>query len=197
WRVGRRHDNKLYSVGANLEGALLIPQIGQMYPMFELIPKNSTGYPLPTDLAQYIPRVLVFDPLTKQPIPEWLSLVNYLVYDQEGEVDDIYSASQHRVNVVKQIAEGNLWLRVSNCWKLLGEAIIYKTLDNADSDGQIIIKAGEFSAMWNIVKQWQFWKLEFYICEGALVSLKINIIHLEYNPVTAYSSEILFIGKLV
>jgi hypothetical protein len=190
-------DNKLYSVGVNLEGALLIPQIGQMYPMFELIPKNSAGYPLPSDPAQYIPRVLVFDPSTKQPIPEWLSLVNYLVYDQEGEVDDIYNTSQHRINVVKPIAEGNLWLRVNHCWKLLGDAIIYKTLENVDSDGQIIIKANEFSAMWNIVKQLQFWKLEFYICKGELGSMTINIIHLGDNPVTAYSSGILFIGKLV
>jgi len=190
-------DNKLYSVGVNLEGALLIPQIGQMYPMFELIPKNSTGYPLPIDPAQYIPKVLVFDPSTKQPIPEWLSLVNYLVYDQEGEVDDIYSAPQHRINMVTPMAEGKLWLRVDSCWKLFDDAIIYKTLDDIDSDGQIIIKANEFSAMWNIVKHWQCWKLEFYICRGELGPLKINIIHLECNPVTAHSPGILFMGKLV
>ncbi|MEM3562362.1 MAG: bifunctional UDP-sugar hydrolase/5'-nucleotidase [Candidatus Jordarchaeaceae archaeon] len=92
-------DGKLYRVCINLEGALLIPEIGARYPMFAVTMRNATGDPLPTDPNVYVPLVLVINQTTSNPIPEWSALVNYLRYDQEEMVDPIYGASQNRITV--------------------------------------------------------------------------------------------------
>ncbi|MBS7248970.1 MAG: bifunctional metallophosphatase/5'-nucleotidase [Candidatus Freyarchaeota archaeon] len=94
-------DSKLYRVCINLEGALLIPEIGKLYPMFAVTMRNQTGHPLPTDPSEYVPLILVTlvqgDPDTA--VPEWLGLVRYLMIDQRGEVDPAYNASQNRITV--------------------------------------------------------------------------------------------------
>jgi 2',3'-cyclic-nucleotide 2'-phosphodiesterase (5'-nucleotidase family) len=95
------NDTKLYRVCINLEGALLIPEIGKLYPMFAVTMRDSTGHPLPTDPDEYVPLILV----TLVPgnlstaVPEWLGLVRYLMIDQGGVVDPAYNASQNRITV--------------------------------------------------------------------------------------------------
>ncbi len=92
------NDTKLYRVCINLEGALLIPEIGKLYPMFAVTMMDSEGHPLPTDPKEYVSQILV-NTSTSTPIPEWLGLVNYLMVHQGGEVDPAYNASQNRITV--------------------------------------------------------------------------------------------------
>ncbi|MEX2705591.1 MAG: bifunctional UDP-sugar hydrolase/5'-nucleotidase [Candidatus Freyrarchaeum guaymaensis] len=97
------NDTKLYQVVINLLGALIIPEVGEMYPMFKVVPKWRNGTPLPTDQEQYVQSVLTIDTqnLGGKPVPEWLALVNYLSDPSalNGTVDPAYKSAQGRITV--------------------------------------------------------------------------------------------------
>ncbi|MFB0561920.1 MAG: bifunctional UDP-sugar hydrolase/5'-nucleotidase [Candidatus Lokiarchaeia archaeon] len=91
-------DNQLYSVVVNLEAALLIPEVGALYPFPLLEPRFPNGTAINTsDTLGYLGAVLYGYP--RSPIPEWTALVQYLAIEQAGEVDSIYHSTQGRINV--------------------------------------------------------------------------------------------------
>ncbi|MHA1644240.1 MAG: bifunctional metallophosphatase/5'-nucleotidase [Candidatus Freyarchaeota archaeon] len=96
------NSSKLYRVCVNLEAALLLPEIGQMYTMFQMIPRFSNGTPIPmTNSTEYVMNVLLLQTPgdINTAIPEWLALVNYLSIAQSGTVDPAYNSTQGRISV--------------------------------------------------------------------------------------------------
>ena len=98
------NSSKLYRVCVNLEAALLLPEIGQMYTMFQMTPRFSDGTPIPTaNSTEYVMSVLFLRTPgnINTAIPEWLALVNYLSDPnaQNGTVDTAYNSTQGRITV--------------------------------------------------------------------------------------------------
>ncbi|MHA1578909.1 MAG: bifunctional metallophosphatase/5'-nucleotidase [Candidatus Freyarchaeota archaeon] len=96
------NSSKLYRVCVNLEAALLLPEIGQMYTMFQMIPRFSNGTPIPmTNSTEYVMNVLLLQTPgdINTAIPEWLAPVNYLSIAQSGTVDPAYNSTQDRISV--------------------------------------------------------------------------------------------------
>lgn len=85
--------NKLYRIAISYEAAILIPQIGQLYPVFSIIPKNESGDPIPSN------ETIIYD-AEERPFPIHLGLIRFLTDYLEGTVPEIYNQSQNRAKAV-------------------------------------------------------------------------------------------------
>ncbi|MEX2752245.1 MAG: bifunctional UDP-sugar hydrolase/5'-nucleotidase [Candidatus Freyarchaeota archaeon] len=85
--------NKLYRSAISYEAAILIPQIGHLYPMFCITPKNESGNPIPSN------ETAIYDD-EGRPFPLHLGLIRFLTDYLGGEVPEIYNQSQNRAKAV-------------------------------------------------------------------------------------------------
>jgi len=84
-------NTQLYGVGCNLEAVLLVPQLGEMYPVFKITPKNSSGDPVSTE------ETIVYN--NSAPVPDHVGFVKFLSDYLNGTVPSVYNSTQDRVRV--------------------------------------------------------------------------------------------------